>query len=103
MKSGATLLSQKDLESFLSKKVTVDFTISSGTGTTVYNPDGSSTVSHTGGSDSGTYTIKNGMVCSKWKTLRAGSERCYKWYKISEKEYHIVDPDGSFVAKAYLK
>lgn len=101
--AGAKLLTQGDLEELLSKELDVSWATSRGSGTMKYKPDGTVTMKGSGFSDTGTYWIEDGMHCRKWETIDGGKAGCAKWYRVSEKEYHIVREDGTLGGKMYLK
>ena len=101
--SGARLLTQADLEAIFSNEVTFNYRTSQSTGSTTYKPDGTCKVTSGSFSDTGTYWIENGQYCAKWDTIRAGSVRCQRWYKVGDKEFHQVDSTGNLTAKMNLK
>ena len=98
--SGATLLSQSDLEQLFSVKHNAQFTTSQGYSVTVtYYPDG--TQEYEG--DTGKYRIKSGQMCSKWQGLRGGRENCYRLYKTGENNYDWVNLNGSYDSSMSIK
>jgi len=106
-KNGLKPMTQEEMIALFSKTVNTSYTGAQTSGTATFNPNQTASVTWKGGgggSDSGSYTIKDGIICMKWKNLRSGAEKCFRWYKVSEKEYHCVDPSiGSLEGKFYLK
>ncbi|MBW2132003.1 MAG: hypothetical protein JRG88_05630 [Deltaproteobacteria bacterium] len=101
--NGLKPMTQAELESLLSNGFEGTFETSKSSGTIQYNPDKTASSTWSGGSGSGTYEIKNGLHCVRWD-FRNNVERCGRWYKVNEKEYHVVDPDsGTLFGKMYLK
>ena len=59
-------------------------TASGNTGVYTSYPDGRIAVDWGSGQDTGTYTIKGDKVCSTWKTIRDGKERCFVGYQMPD-------------------
>jgi hypothetical protein len=59
-----------------------------------YEPDGTQYVTWNGGEDTGVYTIRDGKICGKWKTIRDGAERCSTVYRKAEDVYDAFFQDG---------
>ncbi len=102
--SGAKLLSQNELVQMFSSSQTASFVTPKGyTGTLHYFPNGKQTVEYSEGNDEGEYRIENGMLCSKWKEIRNGREKCVKIYKVGDKKYEGVTTDGAQDATLIFK
>jgi len=102
--SGAKLLSQNELVQLFNSPQTARFVTPKGyTGTLRYFPNGKQTVEYSDGNDEGKYRIENGMLCSKWKEIRNGREKCVKIYKVGDKKYEGVTADGSRDATLIFK
>lgn len=65
-------------------------------GTIRYQPDGTQYVTWSGGEDTGSYTIRDGKICGKWKTIRNGKERCSTVYHKATNVYDAFFSDGSY-------
>ena len=101
--AGATLLTQTELERLFYSERRVEF-LSAGTRAAVmYFPDGRQQIDWNGGSDKGTYRIKNEEFCSTWTRLRNGVESCSKIYQIDENELEFRSSDGTVHAIMRLK
>ncbi|MEM7254133.1 MAG: hypothetical protein AAF493_22170 [Pseudomonadota bacterium] len=56
-------------------------------GVAAYAADGSATVDWGTGDDVGTWRIDGDQLCSQWKTVRDGTERCFTVYQTGENQY----------------
>lgn len=88
MESGARPLTDDQLRDlFAARARSAQWMTASASGTVQYSPDGTQETQWSGGGDSGTYEIRNGMICGTWKTIRNGAERCFTVYRIADKTY----------------
>ena len=88
-------LSQVELEALYEGGQTVSFKSAKATGTVIYHPDGKSELSWGKGSDTGTYDIRDGKLCTQWTKIRYGKEECFTIYKVGENKYKAMFPNGS--------
>ena len=80
---GASPLSQGELEALFSRTRTIKWATNTGaTGTGTYTKDGVAKLTWTGGGDDGTWRIKDGRFCTKYRTLRNGVVSLKKLGKI---------------------
>ncbi len=89
--------SYSELKVLFSKPVTADF-FDSDSGQTFqifYYPDGKVECKSSQFSDKGTYTFENNTMCSRWNKIRGGSKKCFSFFKMSETQYTVINPDGS--------
>ena len=88
MESGLKPLTDDQLrEVFAKRPRTAEWSTANASGTIEYSPDGTQKTQWGRGGDSGTYQIRNGMICGKWKTIRNGEERCFTVYKVADNTY----------------
>lgn len=94
---GINPMSDTELKTFFSKPVDASFHSSTrnNTITLKYYPDGSQKLISPRITDEGTYTIKNGEQCSKWKVIRNGAEKCTTWFDIGDNKYETFERNGS--------
>jgi len=81
-KSAPTYLNDSQLKSLLVGKTMVgdDWTVA-------LNTDGSAIGKSSNSNDRGTYTLQDGLYCSKWKSWGSGNKRCWSLSK-SAKGYY---------------
>lgn len=60
-----------------------------------YDPDGTVRFSNDKFSDEGKWRVVNNEVCTSWKMVHDGVERCDTWFKVGENNYDVFYPDGS--------
>jgi len=60
-----------------------------------YFPDGTQTISNSKLSDTGSWRIVGGEVCSKWTKIRKGFEKCFTFFKLEDGKYEAFQRDGS--------
>lgn len=88
METGAKLLTGNQLRDVFAKRPrTAQWSTGSASGTIQYSPDGTQKTQWASGGDTGTYEIRNGTICGKWKTIRNGQERCFTVYKTAASTY----------------
>lgn len=68
-----------------------------------YYPDGTQKLISPTFTDEGTYTIRGGEQCSKWKKIRNGAEKCTTWFDIGDNKYETYDRDGSMNGTLTIK
>lgn len=57
--------------------------------------DGVITISGDAANDTGTWRLSDDGYCTTWKTIRAGTERCFTVRKLGNGEIRVNNPDGS--------
>ena len=57
--------------------------------------DGVITISGDAANDTGTWRLSDDGYCTIWKTIRAGTERCFTVRKLGNGEIRVNNPDGS--------
>jgi hypothetical protein len=99
----AKILNQRELEQLFQIERSAEI-LSAGTKVSVmYFPDGRQEIDWGGGSDKGTFRIKENEFCSTWTWLRKGAESCFNIYKVNENEFEFRSSDGSSHATMHLK
>ncbi len=94
--SGMKPQTDQELRGLFSKPFVGSFVNSNGNVFTLnFYPDGRQEVNGSQVNDTGTWRIVNGEQCSKWKTIRNGSEKCTRWIKVGEGKYDVFNSDGS--------
>jgi hypothetical protein len=101
--SGRRMLWQPELERLFHSDRQVEFLSPEGAAVVTYSRSGEQQIEWAGGKDSGTFQIRNDHFCSRWKTLRSGTESCTRVFKVSETEYELVGDDGVYAATMVLK
>ena len=99
---GMSPMTQKQLEDRYSRPVKMSVQTFTGVrGTAAFAPDGTVRLdlpNLPNGSDTGTWRIKDGKLCTKYTNLRKGEEACFSSYKTGPKDYTSFDADGSLNA-----
>ena len=99
--SGAKQLNGMELEELLTDSVRTWKNADGSTGTTTFRADGTAKSEWKGGSDEGTWRIKDNQVCTTWKKVRAGIEKCFPApYKTGDNEYTNFKTDGTIASTA---
>jgi hypothetical protein len=94
--SGMKPQTDQELRELFSKPFEGSFVNSKGNVFSVkFYPDGRQEVNGSRVNDTGSWRIVNGEQCSKWNTIRHGSERCTTWIKITKGKYGVFNSDGS--------
>ncbi len=97
MESGAKPLTDDELRSvFAAESRTAKWKGTQASGEIRYEPDGTQYLTWSGGDDTGMYTIRDGKICGKWKTIRNGKERCSTVYRKAENVYDAFFSDGRY-------
>lgn len=60
-----------------------------------FQADGVITISGDAANDTGTWRLSDDGYCTIWKTIRAGTERCFTVRKLGNGEIRVNNPDGS--------
>jgi hypothetical protein len=60
-----------------------------------FKADGTITITGEAANDSGTWRLSDDGYCVTWKTIRAGTERCFTARRLISGEIRILNPDGS--------
>lgn len=53
------------------------------------------TIAGAAAQDTGTWRLSEEGYCVTWKTIRAGTERCFTVRRLGSGEMQVVNPDGS--------
>lgn len=95
--AGMKPLDEQGLQSLFAAPFNASYSSSQKNLTSVvqYFPDGKQTISNSKISDEGTWRIKNGEQCSKWKVIRKGAEACTTWIKIADDKYEVYGSNGA--------
>jgi hypothetical protein len=94
---GAVPLTQEQLASMHSRMRTMQWETERGSGTAVYNLDGTASVEWGSGSSTGNWRVADGLLCTKWgPEVRGGAEACYTLYQIGENTYKQFKSDGTY-------
>ena len=101
--SDPRMLWQAELERLFHADRRVEFRSPEGSAVVTYSRAGEQRIEWAGGTDSGTFQVRQDRFCSRWKTLRNGAESCTRVYQISETEYELVGDDGVYAATMVLK
>jgi hypothetical protein len=88
-------LSQSELEALYEGGPTVSFRSAKATGTVIYHTDGKSDINWGRGTDTGSYNIRDGKICTQWTKIRDGKEECFTIYKVGDNKYKAIYPNGS--------
>lgn len=97
------MLWQAELERLFFADHRVDFVSPEGSAVVTYSRAGDQQIEWAGGTDSGTFEIRRDQFCSRWKTLRNGTESCTRVFRVSETEYELVGDDGAYAATMILR
>ncbi len=93
---GGVPLTQNELASMHSRLRTMQWETEKGSGTAVYNIDGTASVEWGSGSSTGNWRVADGHLCTKWgPEIRGGAEGCYTLYQIEENTFKWFKPDGT--------
>lgn len=96
MESNAKYYDQADLEMFFSKNRSGNFVTAKGAkGMLYYYPNRTVHIEVNNREDDGEYSLKDGKICSTWKTIRKG-ERCTKLYQVGDKVFEYVTANGAY-------
>lgn len=58
------------------------------------DPDGTASIAAGNTQDTGTWRLSEQGYCTTWKTIRAGTERCFTVVR-NGGTYKVINPDGS--------
>ncbi len=100
---GRRMLWQPELERLFLADRRVEFVSPEGSAVVTYSASGEQRIEWPGGTDTGTFVIRDDHFCSRWKTLRNGVETCTRVYRISDVEYELTDDNGAYAATMRLK
>ena len=92
---GIKPLSQAELETLYEGGPTVNFKSARNSGTVIYHTDGKCEVDWGRGTDTGVYSLKDNLICTKWIKIRDCKEGCFKIYKIGDNKYKAINQDGT--------
>lgn len=60
-----------------------------------FQPGGAITIAGAAAQDTGSWRFSDTGYCIAWKTIRAGTERCFTVRRLGSGEMQVVNPDGS--------
>jgi len=95
--AGAKQLTYAELTKIYSVPRTVAWSRADGaaSGTSVFQPNGTATVSWERQSDTGTWRIVGYTFCEKWIGALRGAENCYSVYKLKYGSFMTINDDGN--------
>ena len=94
--TGAELLQRN------SKEVKIAWNTPQGyAGVDTYRPDGTASVDYGKGTDTGVWRVVDDTLCTTWKTLRNGAEKCFVVYKVGDGKYKSFNSDGSLASDSH--
>jgi hypothetical protein len=100
---GIKPLSQAELETLYQGGRTLNFKSARASGTAIYHTDGKCEINWGRGTDTGVYSLRDGMICTKWTKIRDGKEGCFKIYKVGDNKYKAINLDGTLNSESSLK